>query len=119
MELQNPNRPPHRPQQADIVFLNEVENSCLIIDVACSFETRVLSKEKEKIENYHDLKQEIKRIWNCRSVHDILIVIGALETISRGFGNWLNPLEMSYHMELLQRLCLLGAVEIMRKVLDT
>ena len=49
----------------DIVFLNKEERPCLIIDVACPFDTRVLSKEKEKIENYHDLKHEIKRIWNC------------------------------------------------------
>lgn len=30
--------------------------------VVCSFDTRVLRNEKDKIENYHDLALEIKRI---------------------------------------------------------
>ena len=101
------------------VLLNKEEKSFPIFDVACPFDTRVVSKEKEKIENYHDVKHEIKRISSCRAVHVIPIVIGALGTISRGFGNWLNVLGMSYYMERLQRVCLLGTGKIMRKVLDT
>ena len=86
----------------DTVLLNKGERSCLIIDVTCSFDTRVLSKENEKIENYHDLKHEIKRgIWNYRSVQVIPIVIGALGTVTRGFGNWLRHLGMLYSMKLL------------------
>ena len=45
-----------------------------LIDVACPFDTRVLCKEREKINNYWDLKYEIKQIWNCRSVQVIPIV---------------------------------------------
>ena len=52
----------------DIVLLNKEIKSCLIIDVACPFDTRIDSKEREINENYHDLKHEMKRIWNCRSV---------------------------------------------------
>ena len=78
----------------DVVLLNKEEKSCLIIDVACPFDTRVFSKEKEKIENYYDLKHEIKHMWNCRSVQVIPLVIGALGTITRGFGNWLSHLGM-------------------------
>ena len=71
------------------------------------------------MENYHDLKIEIKRIWNCRSVKIIPIIIGALGTISRGFEKWLKLLEMPCSMEILQRACLLGSGKILRKVLDT
>ena len=35
----------------DIVLLNKEEKSCLIIDVVCPFDTRIDSKEREKIEN--------------------------------------------------------------------
>ena len=52
--------------------------SCTIIDVACPFDIRIVSKEREKIEKYHDLKHEIKRIWNCRIVHVVPIALGAL-----------------------------------------
>ena len=46
----------------DIVLVNKEEKSCTIIDVACPFDTRVLCKEREKINNYWDLKYEIKQI---------------------------------------------------------
>ena len=101
----------------DIVLLNKEEKSCFIIDVACPFDTRIDSKEKN--ENYHHLKHEMKRIWNCRSVLVIPVVIGALGTVSGGLGKWLNMLGMPYNMELLQRVCLLETARIIRKVLDT
>ena len=102
----------------DIVLLNKEGESCLIIDVACPFDTRTVRK-REKKGNYHDLKQEMKRIWNCRSVLVIPLVIGALGTVSGGLGKWLNLLGMPYNMELLQRVGLLGTARIIRKVLDT
>ena len=92
-KLQTDQRMDHN--KPDVVLLNKGERCCLIIDVTCHFDTRVLSKENEKIENYHDLKHEIKRgIWNYRSVQVIPIVIGALGTVTRGFGNWLRHLGM-------------------------
>ena len=42
-------------------------NGCLIIDVACPFDTRVKDKEQEKIENYQNVKWELKRIWKLPS----------------------------------------------------
>ena len=53
-----------------------MERKCLIIDVACLFDTRVKDKEKEKIENYQDLKRELKRIWKLRTVTIVPIMIG-------------------------------------------
>lgn len=49
--------------KADIVLLNKEEKSCIIIDVACPFDTRIVRREREKIDNYCDLKYESKRIW--------------------------------------------------------
>ena len=46
----------------DIVVLDKTERKCMIIDVTCPFDIRVKDKEKEKIENYQDLKRELKRI---------------------------------------------------------
>ena len=71
------------------------------------------------MENYHDLKIEIKRIRNWRLVKIIPIIIGSLGTISRDFEKWLKLLEMPCSMEILQRACLLGSGKILRKVLDT
>ena len=44
----------------------------------------IVTKVKEN--NYCDLKYEIRRIRNCRSVQVISIAVGALGTVSRGFG---------------------------------
>ena len=49
-------------------MLNKEDRTCLILDVAFPFDTRVNIKEKEKIEKYHDLKREITRIWKCKTV---------------------------------------------------
>ena len=103
----------------DIVRLNKDENSCIKIDVAHPFDTRIASKEREKMNNYCNLKHETKRIWKCRSVQVIPIVIGALGTVSKGFEMRLRQLGMRYCMELLQWISLLGSVWILQKVLDT
>ena len=68
----------------DIVVLDKQSRSCLVIDVACPFDTRVKNKEQEKVENYQDLKQEIGRVWNCHEVKIIPIVTGALGTVPKG-----------------------------------
>ena len=49
---------------------------CYIIDVACPFDTRMKTKELEKAERYQDLRREISRIWECRNVCVVPIVIG-------------------------------------------
>ena len=46
----------------DIVILDKIERKYLISEVACPLEIRVKGKEKEKIESYQYLKQELKRI---------------------------------------------------------
>ena len=46
-------------------------------------------KWKEKIENYQDLRRELKRIWKLRRVTVVPIIIGALETISKDIEKWL------------------------------
>jgi len=44
-----------------------------------------LKKTEEKIENYQDLKRELKRLWKCKEVVLVPIVIGALRTDSKRF----------------------------------
>ena len=60
----------------DIVLENKKDRSCLLIDIACPFDTRIDRKEKEKIEVYQDLKREIKRMWNVKEVTIVPLIIG-------------------------------------------
>lgn len=47
----------------DMVVLSEEGRICSLI--ACSFATKIVRKEGQKLENYTGLKYEIKIIWNC------------------------------------------------------
>ena len=39
-------------------------------------------EENEKVENYQDLRREIKKQWNINSVKVIPVVVGALGAVS-------------------------------------
>ena len=65
------------------MVLDKMERKCLIIDVACLFDTRVKDTEKEKINNYQDLKRELKRIWKLRTVTVVPIMID--------YDYWIQP----------------------------
>ncbi len=103
----------------DLIFYDKEKQSCQIIDVACPFDTRVKNKMKEKIDKYQDLKREIKRIWKCKEVNIIPVVIGALGTIHRNMPVWMKKLDMYELIGKMQQACILGSARILRKVLDT
>ena len=103
----------------DIVVLEKKGRVCFIVDVACLFDTRVAEKEREKIDHYQDLKGEVQKVSNCRSVSVIIIVIGALRTMSEHLRMWVSKLETPGIIALLQKACLLGTAEILRRTLDT
>ena len=100
-----------------IVILNKKERSCVLLDVTCPFDTRILQKEREKIEKYQDLKIEIKRIWICNEVLIVPIVIGALGTVHNNFDMWMGKLDVKMEFQMLQKACLLGTARILRYVL--
>ena len=96
-----------------------MERKCLIIDVACLFDTRVKDKDKEKIENYQDLKRKLRRIWKLRTVTVVPVMIGTLGTVSIDIEKWLAEIGDTCRSESSQEACLLGTARILRKVLDT
>ena len=103
----------------DIVFLNKITRKCVLIDIACPFDTHINEKEQNKIEIYGDLTNQIKRIWKCREVSIIPVIVGALGIISEKFEKWVEKLQINAQIPLLQKACLLGTGKIPRKVLDT
>lgn len=62
----------------DIVIMDKVEKSAIIIDVAIPGDKRKNEKEKGKIEKYQDIKREIQRLWSLRKVSVVPVIIGAL-----------------------------------------
>ena len=62
-------------RRPDIIVVNAGERKRIIIDIAAPGDSRVNDKEKEKVENFQDLKREIKNIWNLRKVN--VVPLGA------------------------------------------
>jgi len=58
------------------------------IDVAIPGDSRLTQKVVEKQTKYMDLRIEITRVWNCRRVFAIQIVVGALGSISKDLPSY-------------------------------
>ena len=104
----------------DIMLKNKKEKSCQIIDVACTFNTRVKQKEEEKLEHYNDLKYQILIMWKdeVKKVVILPVVIRVLGVVSKNFKNYIAALDFEPGIQPLQKACLLGTAKIVRKVLD-
>ena len=102
----------------DIVVFEKEKRTCKIVDVAFPFDTRVVEKEREKVDKYQELKYELKRIWNCSEVTVIPAVIGALGTISKNFHQWIDKIDPNIYFGTLQKACLLGTARTLRYALN-
>ena len=87
------------------MVLDKKQNLCLVIDIACPFDTRIKKKEQEKIEYYNDLKYEILRCWN-KEVDKVMIlpiVIGALGTVTNDLRKNLYKVDLQLGVDALQK----------------
>lgn len=85
-------------------MLNKIMSKLFLIDIACPFDPSVGQKEKDKIEIYN-LTNEIKRLWWCKDVMIIPVVVGALCTVSTKFEMWLKKIKINISIPLLQKAC--------------
>ena len=102
----------------DIVLVKKKENTAIIVDVAVPGDCRVGSKETDKIETYQDLKRELKRIWDLRTIKIVPIVVGTLGAVSHNFQDHLDSVHCRLKIADVQKAALLGSAHILRKVLD-
>ena len=102
----------------DILFVNKKTNSATIIDIAVPGDTRIKTKEEDKILTYQDLKREIKKLWNLRSVKVVPIVVGALGAVTPDFQKHLDEVDCDLSISQIQKTTLLGSARILRMVLD-
>lgn len=70
------------------------------------------------VDKYQDLKLELRKIWKCRKVTIMPIIVGALGIVGRGLSLWLKKINMVVKSDLIQKSCLLGTARIIRKVLE-
>ena len=87
-------------------MLEKASRVCQIIDVACPFDTLIVEKEQEKIGHYQNLKVEIQKMWNCKSVSVVPIVIGTFGAKTKTLMMWDTKIETPGILNLLQKACL-------------
>ena len=73
-----------------------VEKKFSITDIAVPVDVKCSEKEIEKVEKYQNLKKEIGRIWQMRSVNVVPVMIGALGSVTTKFEKWLENKEVTY-----------------------
>ena len=105
-------------RRPDVAIINKSDRTCIIVDIAVPGDSRISHKEKEKVEKYQDMKREIKEMWNLRNVVVVLVILGALGSITKKLGEWIKKLDISLGIGLLQKTTILGTARILRKVLD-
>ena len=104
-------------RRPDLILVDKQAKSCVIIDVAIPGDCRIHEKEIKKIEKYQNLKRELKRLWSLKKFGIVLVVLGALGCISKGFSGWMDTLGIKLNVGMVQKSVLLETARIFRKVL--
>ena len=92
-------------------------NKAQVIDFAIPYDSRVDSKEMEKIEKYQDLVRELKRLWDMKVVV-IPIVLGALGTTPKTLQKRMKDIGIETRIGELQKTVIMHTARILRKVLE-
>ena len=83
-----------KARKPDIVVVNKNKRSCAMVDIAIPGDIRVSEKKKENIQRCQQLKGEIKRMWNIRSIKVIPVVVGALGSTSKKLKKCIEELDV-------------------------
>ena len=76
----------------DIVIIDKVEKSAIIVDVVILGDKRISDKETEKIEKYQDIKREIQMLWSLRKVPVVPDIVGALGSVTHNFKKFMEQI---------------------------
>ena len=77
-------------RRPDIEIINKEDKNCFIVDIAIPGDLRLSKKEGENVEKYQDLRGEIMRMWNLKSVTPI--IVGVLGVVTRKLGDLVGKL---------------------------
>ena len=105
-------------RRPDIVVIDRINKIVQIIDISVPADHRVEEKENEKVNKYQDLRIEIERLWELKTM-TTPIVIGSLGAIPTRFKEQLKRLDIdNFNIVNIQKSVLLGTAHIIRKVLQ-
>ena len=94
-------------RRPDMVIIGKIKSECKIIGFACSFNSRIEEKEKDKMKGYNDLKRKLKKIWHML-VKVIPVVVGTL----------MSDIRIETRIMELQKTTILYSTRIFRNFLE-
>ena len=103
-------------RRPDMIIIDKVKKLCQIVDFAVPYDTKVNTKEVEKIEKYQDLARELRKLWNMK-VSIIPVIVGALETTPKIFKR-MEDIGIKTRILELQKTTIIHCARILRKVLE-
>ena len=65
-------------------------------------DSRVGEKEREKVDNYQDLRREVAKLWNIKTIV-VPVVVGALGVVTKNLTKHLKTIRVCTKIEILQR----------------
>ena len=105
-------------RRPDIVIVNKMEKTAIIIDVAIPGDKRIIENEKEKTKKYQNLKREILRLCNLKKIDVIPVVLGAFGSVVKNFEKYADQIKIKVDLHTIQKTTLLGTTRILIKVLE-
>ena len=108
-----------QPRRPDIVVLSKTERKCHLNWYCCAWGQKDWVERTGNIDNYSELRREVKKIWNLSQIVVVPVVIGTQGVTSKRLKDWLKKLDVKSSIELLQKAALLGTAKIVRQVLET
>ncbi|XP_068234287.1 uncharacterized protein [Palaemon carinicauda] len=88
-----------RAHRSDVNLVEKTTKNISLIDVAVPWDSRMEDNGRDKIEKYHDLRKELRRLWNMQ-VKVVLIITGMLDTISTSLKENLEKVEANMALGL-------------------
>ena len=101
----------------DVVVANSKTKTWTIIDFAVPLDKNVVLKEREKIETYQTLAQEVRKTYKVKT-EIIPIVMGALDILPTRLPEYVKKLGIPHVVGGLQNTALLGTQRILENVLS-
>ena len=99
-------------RRPDIIVMRKKEKKRISVDIAIPGDSRIHEKEFEKIEKYQDLKWEIRRMC-IKNGGVVPVFVGALGSVTKKLGKWIEKLGIRVRIGPLQKTTLLGTARIL------
>jgi len=101
-----------KARRTDILTVEKSSKKTLIICIASSGDRDIGEKENEKLEKHQDLKREIMKLWNLRRVEAVPVVVGALGSVSKKIGQYLEQIVIDIRIGVVQKTASLQTAKI-------